>query len=119
MTNKNLLYLLLSAFLYVVIAIGAFVLAEQNIRNHDLNRDREDQQKFDRFVENVKSGKRQLTPDQWLEGMRLGRNQIESERHIGLQTTEAMRTGAWWILVGAAFQVFVIFSIRKGCTKQL
>jgi hypothetical protein len=106
--------LLSPSFIFIVIAIGAFVLSEQDIRTAH---ERANQQEFDKFVENVKSGKWQLTTDKWLDGLRVERSRTESERRFGIGAARVARSCAWYILLGVACQALVVFSVRANCKK--
>src|SRR5436189_109323 len=112
MSNKHSLLLFCPGLVFLVIALGAFVLSEQEIHRHHLAQARESQEKFDRFVADVRSGKRELTPDKWIEGMCLERKLTESERQFSLETARTMRAGGWFMLIGVAFQTIVVFSVR-------
>lgn len=98
-------------------AIGAFLLSEQHIRFHDMIRVSESDEKFERFVENVKSGKRQLTPDQWLEFIRAQRKQIESQQELSIGIARAMRNDGWYLLIGVGCHALVVCYVRQKSKK--
>jgi len=66
MTKRDIVTLLSPSVFFIVAAVPAFTMSAM-IRQH--TRDDGSHQKFDTFVSNVQSGKRQLTTDRWLEGM--------------------------------------------------
>ena len=117
MNNKRWLILFCPAFVFLSIAVGAFALSEQEIQRHNVAQERENQAKFDKFVANVRSGKWELTPDKWIEGMRLERDLTESERQFSLGSARTMRAGGWYLLVGVVFQAVVVISV-KGAFKK-
>src|SRR5262245_47969713 len=117
MKNKQSLLLFCPCLLFLVIALGAFVLSEQEIRRHNLAQERESQEKFDRFVADVRTGKRELTQDKWIEGMRLEREQTRAERQFSFSSARTMRAGGWFLLMGSAFQAVVAFSVKPVSQK--
>ena len=114
MTKRDIATLLSPSIFFILVAVAAFWTSDA-IGRH--TRDDGGQQKFDTFVKNVQSGKWQLTTDRWLEGMRQERAIAEAYREAGTSTADMMRDLVWASLVGIAFQVAVVFSVRKRLRK--
>ena len=111
MNIRHTILLLSPGFMFAIIAAGAFLLSEMDFRYYDPANVQENQQKYDTFVANVKSGKWQLTSDKALEAIRLERKRTEAEAQISLQAARTIRSGGWCILLGVACQVLVVFSV--------
>jgi hypothetical protein len=112
-SNKTFISLLSSGLFFICMAIGGFFLSEQHFRYYDRARESGSEEKFEKFVESVKSGKRQITTDQWIEAMRTQRKLTESERRIGIGIARDMRDDAWYLLIGVACHVLVVCYVRQ------
>jgi hypothetical protein len=114
MTKRDIALLLSPSIFFVVVAVAAFIMSAM-IRQHT----REDghAQKFDAFVTNVQSGKWELTPDKWLDGIRREEATAESYRQAGAATGQMFLDLCGAALVGFIFQIAVVFSVRKRLSK--
>jgi hypothetical protein len=117
MTNKNLVLLLCPALILVTIALGAFLLSEQELQRHNPTEDQRSREKFERFVSEVKAGKSELTPEGWIKGMRIQRNLVEVEREFSLESARTMRTGGWLILAAVACNIAGVILVRQHSKK--
>lgn len=73
----------------------------------------DDHQKFETFVQNVESGKVQLTTDRWLEGMR--REQATGEAYLKADASfrNLLLDVIWASLLGIIFQVAAMLHLKK------
>ena len=115
MTRRNIITLLLPSLLFLTMAIGAFLFSEIHLRHREP--DGSNEKKFEVFVDNVKSGKWQLTSDRWIEGMRRERAVAKAEREISDTLAQALRMWGWVGLLGFSFQIAVVFSVRAKCER--
>ena len=118
MSNKNLLSLLSPAMIFLVIAIAAFLLSNVHVRDQtSFTLERFHQQDFERFIEGLKSGKRNLTTDQWIEHERMSEKVIAAKDRQIILMSGTMRWGGWAILLGILFQIKEIISYKGSLNK--
>lgn len=110
--------LLCSTGLFVLLGIGAFVLAHQEFRRNSAPEEQESDSKFARFAPEVRDGKRVLTTEQWLEAMRTERRGTTLERSFSLGSATALRALGWLTIMGAAIQVALAFSVEPRKQKH-
>ncbi len=120
MSNKNLFKLLSPGILLLMIATGAFLFG--NLVTHDLTYEpllkQYSRQGFERFVENVRSGNRQMTTDQWIERLRVEQNVTVSSEKISLFLAKVLRMIGSAILFCVLYQAWVIFSYKRNINKS-
>ena len=105
---------------FLILALGAFFVSSQHLKHYTeiQNGNQDSQEKFDRFVENVKSGKLQLTTDKWIEAMKLQRSQAEAEFEFSLPLIEFLKSIGWIGLVFAACNALVVLHVRDNIKKR-
>src|SRR2546427_7550070 len=117
MTKKDLFLLLLPGFAVMVIGVGVIVSSALDIDYYDPAQPSLSQQKHDRLVNDVESGKRQASQDEWLKIFRSERKLAKNDREFGLDAARTMRVCGWGALVTAIGQTVVVFSVRGRCKK--
>lgn len=116
MTKKEIVILFSPGVFFLLIAITA-LLSANIIRQSTI--DAGSQQKFESFVENVKSGKWQLTTEKWLEGMRDEHNLANGYRSAGAGVVKMFLLLMFASLVGFFVYLAVICSfVRKVNMKS-
>jgi hypothetical protein len=114
MTKREIAKLLSPSLVFALIAATAFFMSGL-IRQHI--GDNGGQQKFDQFVANARSGKSQLTTDQWLEGMRRERATVEAYRKAAASDARLMQLLAWSALAALVMQTLAVLSVRKKLNR--
>jgi hypothetical protein len=110
MTKKEIVLLLSPSLIFAAIAIIAFFISHM-VQQH--TRDDDHRQKFEAFVENVQSGKWQLTTEKWLEGMRREDATAEDYRNASVSLAKIFQDFIWLSLAGIMFQAIAVISVLK------
>jgi hypothetical protein len=117
MTKKNITDMVIKPIcLYLTIAVIAFGI-HFTTRNDKVEMD-SGQQSFERFVENVQSGKQQLTTERALEIMRTKQVAVDSYLKAFVVEGWLIQYIGWISLLGIGMQVFVMFRVRKRLNKS-
>jgi hypothetical protein len=105
---------------FLILALAAFFISNRYFKDYTeiQKKNQESQQKFDQFVENVKSGKWQLTTEQWVEGMKLQRTEAEAEYESIIPLIEFLKFIGWFGLVLAACNALVVLYVKDKILKR-
>ena len=76
------------------------------------------EQKFEQFIDNVNSGKWQLTTDKWIEGMKLQRSEAEAEYKSIVPLIEFLQFIGWFSLILAACNVLAVLYVKDTIKKR-
>lgn len=109
----------LAPSLFAVLAVGSLYFASMSNNYVDASRAKERGEKFEMFVQNVESGKLQLTRDRWIHAMRLQRKVEEADRECLAIFAEFLRFSGWVGLSTVVFQAAVLFLTKSRLTKAL
>ena len=115
---RSLTVLPVSSFLIVAVAALFFSTWYFKSYNEHEKENRVRQQKFERFVENIKNGKWQLTTDRWIEGMRLQRSEAEADYESILPLIEFVQFIGWFGFILAACNVLVVLHVKNTIKKR-
>ena len=110
MTKKDIAFLLSPILFFLVIGIGLFSSA--GLLQMRVNTGASSE-KFDTFVQNVKSGKWQPTTNQWLDLMQGERTVVASNLKSDSSLREVLLTLVLFCLIGLLCQVAVVLHFRK------
>ena len=110
MNKKDFIILLAPIVMFITVAGTALSLAD-TIQRRVLAGD--SHQKFEAFVQNVESGKFQLTTDRWLEGMRRQQATAEAYLKADAASRDLMMWLMWAALFGIIFQVGAVIHFNK------
>jgi hypothetical protein len=120
--NRKDIYQLItfSTVCFLGLAFGTLFMSSVYFRHYNEHeKERQvSQQKFDQFVENVKSGKWQLSTDKWIEGMRLQRSEAETEYQAGVPFIKFLQFIGWFAVSLAACNVLIVFYVRDKIQKR-
>jgi hypothetical protein len=113
--NKKDVYILLTPITgFLIVGILALLVSHQC---HRLIQTGIGQEKYETFVENVQSGKWQITTDKWLAIMKQHQATKASNIEIEASFRELMLLLALTSLLGIVCQVRAVLHIRKRFTK--
>ena len=121
MNKKDIYHLIMFPVLCFLILSASALFFSHLYFGYYNNHEKENQvseQKFEQFIENVKSGKWQLTTDKWIEGMKLERNTAEDEYKTIVPLIEHLRFIGWFSLILAACNVLVVLYVRDNIKKR-
>ena len=115
MNKKDIINLLLPNIMSVIVAAALIFLF---FKIHHLATDvSSDQQLFERFVDDVKSGKQQLTTDRAIAIIGQERDTVAAWRTAIAAEAGLLRFLAGVAIAGIGLQVFVVFQVRKKSRK--
>jgi len=115
MTKRNIFSLLFPSVLFLILAIAALIGSEVQFRYSQ--RAALDYQQFEKVIDNLQSGKQQLTQEMWIEGMRRELAAIKAESQISDNMAGWLRFLGWFGLLGVFLQAAAVFSVRAKCKK--
>lgn len=98
MTSKDVASLAAFNLVFIILAVAALIFANGARDYADLAKAKEREKKFETFVQNVESGKWELTRDRWIDLMRRHRKIEEAEREslISISGGCGTRVGLDW-----------------------
>jgi DNA invertase Pin-like site-specific DNA recombinase len=73
---------------------------------------------FQKFIDDVRSGKKQMTTNLWINNLSAGQAWAEAERTVIRNNADALRDWGLWGLAIAALHVWVVFSVKKDLLKR-
>ncbi len=117
MRKRDISLLLSPSLVFIFLAVATLSFAVRSNRYHDAASQEEHLKKFEKFVEDVKAGKRQLTPDGMIDMMRRAERVSTSEWNVGLQQGEFIYWIGWLAAGGAFLQFAVVFHAWKQSRK--
>ncbi len=105
---------------FLILGIVAFFISNLYFKDYTeiQKKNQVSQQKFDQFVENVKSGKWQLTTDKWIEGMKLQRTEAKAEFEFSVPLIEFLKFIGWTGLVFAVCNALVVLYVKEKILKR-
>jgi hypothetical protein len=115
MTKKDIMDMLKISILFIIIAFTAFSIFF--ICRHETADIGSDQQVFERFADDVKTGKQQLTTDRAIAIIRQERVTVDLYRKVIAVEAWLVQWIGWMSLLGIGMQVFVAIRIRKRMKK--
>ena len=116
MNTRQLTFLLAPSI--VVAAFSMLLLFEYTLSKQFWQATIENQPSFEKFIGDVKSGKRQMTTGLWIDRLGAAENWAESERTIIVNNADGLRISAAGGLLIALLHIWVVFSIRKDLLKR-
>jgi len=116
MKKMDIVLLLTSNLFFIAVAVFAFHMSGIILQGA---KDDGEQQKFKAFVDNVESGKWQLTTDRWLEGMRRERAIALAYRTANAGTARVYQDYIWVSLTGILFQTVAVFTVWRRLRKRV
>lgn len=104
----------------LMLALAALVVSIQYSKHYTeiQEKNQQSQQKFDQFIENVKSGKWQLTNDKWIEGMKLQRAEAKEQYDSIVPLIEFLQFIGWFSLILAACNALVVLYVKDKIMKR-
>ena len=115
MTKKDIAILLAPIVMFLTVGVTLLFVADLIHRRIEAG---DSHEKFEAFVQNVESGKWQLTTDRWLEGMRRQQATASAYLQADVGIRELLLWLVWAALLGIIFQVAAVLHVRKrwrGC----
>ncbi|HEV7924946.1 MAG TPA: hypothetical protein VGR14_06300 [Verrucomicrobiae bacterium] len=104
MKKRDIAVLLAPGIFFILVVVAAFLpITELS--------DGSSQKKFDQFVDNVRSGKWQLTSERWIEGLQVQRK--ETEHFLG-QFIDRMQMFCWLGVAGMLAQIATVLFVAKS-----
>jgi hypothetical protein len=119
MTKKDLFLLFFPAVVLFNIAILLLVWSKTVECRVFVGMSDEGQQRYEQFVDDVKTGNRQLAPEEALKIIGLCRDIFESQRQDGIRVMRTLRGCGWGILGIAVAQTILAFSVRGRCVRPM
>ena len=122
MKKADIVILLSPSIVFVVIAIAAFWMA-QDIKRWPFVKERDQQQRWETFLEQLDSGKAELkydkaTEDSMLEALRLSHRIMAIEHNVSEGMIEMHRDVLGLATLGVVFQVAAVLSVRRRLRKK-
>ena len=122
MKKADIVILLSPSIVFVVIAIAAFWMA-QDIKRWPFVKERDQQQRWETFLEQLDSGKAELkydkaTEDRMLEALRLSHRIMAIEHNVSEGMIEMHRDVLGLATLGVVFQVAAVLSVRRRLRKK-
>jgi hypothetical protein len=121
MNKKEIYHLIMFPGLcFLILSAGAWFFSHLYFGYYN-NHEKENQiseQKFEQFIDNVKSGKWQLTTDKWIEGMKLQRSEAETEYQSVVPLIEFLQFIGWFSLILAGCNVLVVLCVKDKIKKR-
>jgi hypothetical protein len=121
MSKKDFYCLIVSSSVcFLLFSADAFFFSNLQLKYYNKYEieDQANQQKFEQFAENVKSGKIKLTTDDWIEDLKLERKASESERRTFVPFIEHMQHLGWLSLAFGICNILVIIYARNEINKR-
>jgi len=121
MNKKDIYHLIMFPVLCFLILSASALFFSHLYFGYYNNHEKENQvseQKFEQFIDNVKSGKWQLTTDKWIEGMKLQRSEAETEYKSVVPLIEFLQFIGWFSLILAACNVLVVLYVKDKIKKR-
>jgi hypothetical protein len=121
MSKKDIYQLItFPAFSFLMLAIGALFISNWCSKEYTeiQKKNQDSQQKFDQFVENVKSGKWQLTNDKWIEAMKGQRSETKAQFEFSVPLINFLQFTGWFSLILAVCNVLVVLRIKEKIMKR-
>ena len=110
MIKKDYLFFLVPMFFFLFLGAASFFLSNFL---HERTKPDGSLEKFEKFVEKVKKGERQLTTDDWIYLVRKSYTIDEDFREAGANLGEMHFDMGWLSLLGLIYQIFALFHFRK------
>ncbi len=105
---------------FLILALGALLISNRYFEDYKKiqKRNLARQQKFDQFVENIKSGKWQLTNDKWIEEMKLQGKVSNDQFESIVPLIEFLQFIGWFSLVLAVCNVLAVLYVKDKIKKR-
>lgn len=105
---------------FLMLAMAAFFISNWGFKEYTeiQKKNQDSQQKFDQFVENVKSGKWQLTNDKWIEAMKGQRSETKAQFEFSVPLIEFLKFIGWFSLISAGCNALVVLRIKEKILKR-
>ena len=117
MSKKDIFNLLAPSIIFVAIAVGLFFASSKIGRDAaDITAD---QQKFERFTDDVQSGKQQLTTDRAIAIIRQERATVDSYRMACASLVSLLQVLGLASIVGFGLHIFVLIRVRRRLKKLM
>ena len=121
MNKKEVFHLIMFPVLcFIILSANALFFSHLYFgyyNNHE-KENKVSEQKFEQFVENVKSEKWQLTTDKWIEGMKLQRSTAETGYKTVVPVIEFLQFIGWFSLILAVCNVLVVLHVKDKIKKR-
>jgi hypothetical protein len=114
-THRRLASLLAPSVLLILVSIGSLFAYVQN--NRAWQATVQNQPVHDRFVDDIKNGRRQPTTEQWITIVSAAHDWAEKERGLIRTNTHTLRDLGLFSLAIALLQILVVFLARKNWLK--
>ncbi|MEI9866676.1 MAG: hypothetical protein WDN00_19410 [Limisphaerales bacterium] len=99
-----------SIVMFLIVGVASLFVA---VQLHEMAAAGESKDKFEAFVQNIESGKLQLTTDQWLEGLQRQHATIAADEAAAANFSNMMLLLALASLIAIIFQIWMVLQIRK------
>ncbi|HEY2329399.1 MAG TPA: hypothetical protein VGI63_06255 [Verrucomicrobiae bacterium] len=116
MKTRQLITLLAPSIICTVLAF--FLLFESTKNKQVWQTSIQRQPAFEKFIDDVKSGRKQMTTGLWIDIVSAEHTSAESEgTYIG-NNAQSLRNSGLWMLAMAVLHIWVVFSVKKDLQKQ-
>lgn len=116
MNRRKLIFLLVPSVVLLMFSAGALFIYVQDTKAWQANA--QNKSVHETFIESVRSGRRQLTTDDWIKDSNAAANWAESERGLARTNARALRDFGLGSLVLALAQLWFVLWVREDSTKQ-
>jgi hypothetical protein len=111
LNKKDIIEMLTPSMMFVLIAFVAFSIYFKS--RHAADDIGSNQQLFEKFVQNVESGKQQITTDKAIAIIRSERTAVDSYCKAFAVEAWLIQWLAWISLLGILLQICIVFRVRK------
>ena len=116
MSKRHLTLLLVPSFVFLMFAAGSLYISARSIQGWQggiVQRE----PAFQKFVDDVRSGKRQLTTGQWLDIVSAEHDSAKSQGELVHTSARTLRDLGLFSLAIAVLHFWVVLSVRKDLIK--